>query len=236
MPDRPQIPILYQDEFLVAVHKPSGMLVHRGMGAEADEHFLVQLLRDQIDTRVNPLHRIDRPTSGIVLFATDRETTKLVQQQWFDGSIQKTYHAIVRGWFTEASGMIDQALDDPDTGKLQEACSHWKVLDQLSVPIPVSKYPEARYSYLQLEPQTGRWHQLRRHMSRLSHPIWGDTTHGDHNHNHLMRDHFGWWRLMLSAVELRFSHPYSQEEIHIQVPPELCLYPFWETLQSKRGA
>lgn len=231
--ETPHIPILYQDDKIIAVHKPSAMLVHRGMGAEAHEHFLVQLVRDQIGERVNPLHRIDRPTSGIVLFATDAETTRLVQQQWFDGSIQKKYLAIVRGWMSESEGLVDQALDDPDNGKIQEASSRWKALDQLALPIPVSKYPEARYTLMELEPMTGRWHQLRRHMSRISHPIWGDTTHGDHNHNHLMRDHLGWWRLMLSACELHFTHPYTGEPLSIQIPSELSLMPFWNEMKAK---
>jgi len=226
--------ILYQDEFLVAVSKPSGMLVHRGMGAQTSEPFLLQTLRDQLGSRLFPVHRLDRPTAGIVLFALSSDMARDLQAQWQAGKVRKTYHAIVRGWMPTSEGLCDEALDHPDTGVLQEARSRWRELERATVPLAVGPYPESRYSFLELEPLTGRTHQLRRHMARLKHPILGDTTHGDRHHNHALRDHLGWWRLLLAAVALRLDHPRTGAELNITDDPANGIEPYWRLLTRSR--
>ena len=225
-------PILFQDDFFVIVHKPSGMLVHRGMGAHSNEQFLVQTVRDQIGAFVYPLHRLDRATSGIVVFALSPELTKLLQDVWLSGQVRKTYQAIVRSWLPELEGVCNESLDDPDNGRLYEAQTRWKVLDTCAVPFPIGTYPEARFTLLELEPTTGRWHQLRRHLSRMKHPIIGDTTHGDRHHNHLVRDRLGWWRLLLAANTIEFPHPITKQMIHIEDDQSNGIQPYWVTLLS----
>lgn len=230
------LPILYQDSHLVIVSKPAGMLVHRGMGASADEPFLLQTLRDQLGLLLYPVHRLDRPTSGLVVFGLSSEAASRLQKSWQEGCVQKTYHAIARGWMPAPEGLHDEALDHPDSGVLQEARTRWRELARLTLPWPVERYPEARYSLLELEPLTGRYHQLRRHLSRLKHPIIGDTTHGDRHHNHLWQERLGWWRLQLSAIRLSFIHPFTSEPLVIQDSPENGIAPYWQTLQDIASA
>jgi tRNA pseudouridine65 synthase len=226
----PEIPIIYQDEFLVVVHKPAGMLVHRGMGAQVGEHFLMQVVRDQINTFIYPVHRLDRATSGLVVFALTSEVARELQNSWQTGLIKKSYQAIVRGWIPESEGLRDEALDDPDNGKQYEAQTRWKVLETCTVPFPIGAFSEARYSLMELEPLTGRWHQLRRHFSRMKHPIIGDTTHGDRHHNHMLRDRLGWWRLLLAANSLEFPHPATGMQIMLKDLPARGLAPYWDVL------
>lgn len=226
--------VLYRDEFLVAVSKPAGMLVHRGMGAQAHEPFLLQTLRDQIRERLLPVHRLDRPTSGVVVFALQSEVARRMQELWQIGAVRKTYQAIARGWMPALEGLRDEALDHPDTGVLQEARTRWRELSRCTVPVPLERYTEVRYCLLELEPLTGRTHQLRRHLSRMQHPIIGDTTHGDRHHNHMLQERLGWWRLLLCAQSLQFPHPVTGEPFCIAELPENRLDGYWETLTRLR--
>jgi tRNA pseudouridine65 synthase len=229
-----ELTILYQDEYLVAVSKPAGMLVHRGMGAQAHEAFLLQTLRDQLGTLLYPVHRLDRPTAGVVVFALQSAGARRLQELWQCGQVRKTYQAIVRGWMLNPEGLHEEALDHPDTGVLQEARTRWRELDRCTVPIPVSRYTEARYSLLELEPLTGRYHQLRRHMARMQHPIIGDTTHGDRHHNHMLQERMGWWRLLLAATSIALPHPVTDEMLTIADVPENGLGSYWEALTQLR--
>jgi len=224
------IPILYQDDSIVLVHKPAGMLVHRGMWAPKDEEFLLQLVRDQVGKTLYPVHRLDRPTSGLVLFALRSEMAHNLQLQWQRGGVQKTYHAIIRGWMPLSEGFHSEALDDPDSGILQDAQTRWKNLAQTTLPIPVSKFPEMRLSLMELEPITGRYHQLRRHFSRLKHPIIGDTTHGDRHHNHCFLEHLGMWRLMLCATRICFAHPETGVAMDFNDDPSRSIDRIWEQI------
>lgn len=225
------IPILFQDEHLLVVHKKSGMLVHKGMGASSNEIFLLQALRDQIGQWVYPLHRLDRPTSGLVVFALDPETNRLLQESWQDGKVHKTYQAIVRGWFDLNNGICQENLVNPENQDAQIAQTLWKKLDQCLVPHPVGKYPTARYSLLEVHPLTGRWHQIRRHLNGMTHPILGDTTHGDRHHNHFISKEFGWNRLLLAATEIEFPHPHNHEIIRVNDHFENGLVSYWNQLK-----
>ncbi|MCW8998263.1 MAG: tRNA pseudouridine(65) synthase TruC [Kangiellaceae bacterium] len=228
------LPILYQDEYIVAIDKPSGLLVHRSMIDKRETRFALQMTRDQIGQYVYPVHRLDKPTSGVLLMALSSEiATKLteqfsrkppVQKQSAQKKVSKKYIALVRG-YTSEEGTIDYALKeelDKMTDKkaqqdkpAQEAITHYKTLWQGEVAIPVGRYPTARYSLVALTPETGRKHQLRRHMKHIFHPIVGDTTHGDGKHNTMFREHFGLSRLLLVAKELTFEHPVTSEAIKL---------------------
>lgn len=220
--------VLYLDPYLVAVHKPAGLLVHRSLIDKRETRFLLQQLRDQLGQRVYPVHRLDKPTSGALLLALDPETARLLTAQFTAGEVHKTYRAIVRG-YTEASGVIDYALReerdpltdaraDPDK-PAQPAVTDYERLAQVELPDAVGRYPTARYSLLRLAPRTGRKHQLRRHLKHIFHPIIGDTTHGDGIHNRFFRERFGSHRLLLEATALRLVHPRSGIPLSISASP-----------------
>jgi tRNA pseudouridine65 synthase len=231
--DSPEIPILFRDEDLVVVHKPAGVLCHRGMGASAHEPFLLQMVRDLTGRWVYPPHRLDRPTCGLVVFTHSPETCRTMQDSWQTGIVKKSYRAIVRGWMPEPEGLRDEALDSPDNGALQDAVTRWRELERCTVDKPFGVHPSARFSLIDMEPLTGRWHQLRRHFSRMHHPLAGDTTHGDRHVNKFLENHFGWWRLMLWARELSFPHPVTGEFLTFRDDPGLGIDKFWHSLKSQ---
>ena len=220
------LPILYRDEHLIAIHKPSGLLVHR---SELDRHetrFAVQLLRDQIGQRVHPVHRLDKGTSGVLLFAFDKDTGAALSRQFETQAVQKTYLAVVRGWPAEA-GLIDHPLAvvrdayEPAAAAdaaPQPARTAWRRLATIELPVRVDRYPSSRYALLALEPETGRRHQIRRHLKHASHPIIGDATYGNGRHNRMFAARFGVARLLLASVALRLRHPVSGVTLSILAP------------------
>ncbi|HCG6850559.1 TPA: tRNA pseudouridine(65) synthase TruC [Vibrio parahaemolyticus] len=217
-----ELEIVYQDEYFVAVNKPAGMLVHRSWLDKHETQFVMQTLRDQIGQHVFPLHRLDRPTSGVLVFALSSEVASQVMPMFAEHKMEKTYHAIVRGWIEE-EGVLDYALKvelDKIADKFasqekeaQEAVTAYKPLTKVEVPYSTGKFPTTRYCLMEMKPKTGRKHQLRRHMAHLRHPIVGDTSHGDGKHNKLFRNEFDSHRLLLHASELRFVHPFTNEEL-----------------------
>lgn len=216
--------ILYQDEHIVAIDKPSGMLVHRSFLDKHETVFVMQTLRDQIGRHVFPVHRLDRPTSGVLLFALSSEVARLLGEQQIKQLWCKHYLAVVRG-FLPHGGELDYPLKEQldkiadkfsrDDKAPQQAITRYVPLQQVELPIPVSKYPAARYSLVALKPLTGRKHQLRRHMAHLRHPIVGDTSHGDGKHNALFKQHFNCQRLMLVARQLQLPHPVTGETLQL---------------------
>lgn len=209
--------ILYHDDHYVAIDKPAGMLVHRTRIAEEAE-YAMQRLRDQLGRHVFPVHRLDRPTSGVLLFALDSEAARRIGSQFEHHTIEKRYLAVVRG-HTVAHATIDYALQEEPHLPLQQAITHYRRLATVELDIGVGRYPQARYSLLEVTPQTGRMHQIRKHMHHIFHPIVGDTTHGEGRHNRLFRDHFDSQRLLLFSTRLGFVHPYSGEMTTIAAPP-----------------
>ena len=217
--------IVYQDEFFVAVNKPAGMLVHRSWLDKHETQFVMQTLRDQIGQHVFPLHRLDRPTSGVLIFALSSEVASEVMPMFANHEMEKTYHAIVRGWIEEA-GRLDYALKvelDKIADKhasqekdAQEAITDYVPLAKVEVPISTGKFPTTRYCLMEMKPLTGRKHQLRRHMAHLRHPIVGDTTHGDGKHNKMYREVYDSHRLLLHASKLEFVHPFTNENVVIK--------------------
>lgn len=197
--------ILYQDQRLVAINKPNGLLVHKSPIAADANVFAVQLLRDQLGHKVYPVHRLDRKTSGVLLFALDEEMNSLMQQQFQEGLVKKTYHAIVRG-FTPDEGEINYPLKRDD-GVIQDAFTSFKTLARSEVPFLIGKHPTSRYSLVELTPTTGRMHQLRKHMAHIFHPIIGDRPHGCNKQNRFFKNELGMDEMMLHAVSVEFVHP-----------------------------
>lgn len=231
MPDLPETPeppleILYRDERVIAIHKPSGLLVHRSPIDRRETRFAIQLLRDQIGQHVYPAHRIDRPTSGILLFGLDEEAGSKLSVLFQEREIQKTYLAVVRGHIPE-TGTIDSPLhkyEDADghikSEETQEALTHYKRLATTELPYPTERYETTRYSLVELYPHTGRRHQIRRHLAHIRHPIIGDVRHGCNKANKLARQNCGIHRLLLAATDISFPHPFEDTTVTIHCPLE----------------
>lgn len=219
--------ILYHDDFLVAVNKPAGMLVHRSNLDKNETEFAVQITRDLINQHVYPIHRLDKPTSGVLLFALSTEIAAMMSELFKTDSIEKKYMAIVRG-YTDNSGVIDYPLrkikerfgkPSIKTDEAQEAITEYMQLAKLELNTYVDKYPTSRYSLLELTPKTGRRHQLRRHLKHISHPIIGDPKYGKSIHNNFFKDEFNCPRLLLAATQLNFTHPITKQPISIIAEP-----------------
>lgn len=206
--------ILYQDEFLVAINKPHGLLVHRSPIAADASEFAIQLLRDQLGQKVFPVHRLDRKTSGVLLFALNEEINRKLQIDFMNKKVQKKYIALVRG-FTPDKGTIDYALTTDD-GKIQDAITHYKTISQFEIAIPFGKHFSSRYSLLEIDPETGRMHQIRKHLAHIFHPIIGDRPHGCNKQNKLFLEKWNMKTMMLHAQELEFIHPITNEKILIK--------------------
>ncbi len=209
--------VIYQDDNFVAIDKPPGLLVHRSALARDAKEFAVQLLRDQLGCRVYPAHRLDRKTSGALLFALDEVSNVAMQKQFAGGEVAKQYLAIVRG-YTDDAFEIDYALKREDNGLLQEAFTRGRTLCRTEIPLPLGRHATSRYSLVELTPTTGRMHQLRKHMAHIFHPIIGDRPHGCNKQNRLFKEKFDLSAMLLHATELRFMHPVYDQEIIISAP------------------
>jgi len=214
--EKEQLEIIYRDGLLVAVNKPSGLLLHRSSLDRRETRFAVQILRDQLGQWVFPLHRLDKPTSGIVLFALDSETARQIGQEFVEQRVEKSYLAVVRGW-PEDQGVIDYPLvDGPEWGSktvqnnsatARSAQTRFRTLSRVELPFAAGRYPQSRYALVEVRPKTGRRHQIRRHFKHIFHPLIGDTRYGDGRHNQLFRELFDCRRLLLHAYTLRIKQP-----------------------------
>lgn len=208
------LPILFESDDLIAINKPPGLLVHRTRIAADAKEFALQLLRDQIGQKVYPVHRLDRKTSGVLLFAKNPTTHTRAQQLFEHRQVQKSYLAIVRG-FIDAAGTIAIPLKIND--KFSPAETHYQRLQQFELPLSSGPFPTSRYSFVLVHPRTGRFHQIRRHLSHISHPIIGDRPHGCNKQNRFWKDQFGLTDMLLHAVSLSFGWDHNQQ-IHIEAP------------------
>ena len=206
--------ILYQDTHLIAINKPHGLLVHQSPIARDAEEFALQLLRDQLNQTVYPSHRLDRKTSGVLLFALDKESDRMMQQMFQNRQVEKKYLAIVRG-FAPSEMTIDYALKN-ENEILQDAVTHFKTLEQYQIDVPFGKHATSRYSLVEAMPETGRMHQLRKHFAHILHPIIGDRPHGCNKQNRFWLEKFQMNTMLLHASELSFIHPYSNEKMVIK--------------------
>lgn len=215
--------ILYRDAHFVAIDKPAGMLVHRSSEAAETGNYALQRVRDYVGRRVYPLHRLDRPTSGVLLFALDPEAARRMTPLFHHGGVTKQYLAVVRG-YAATEGRIDHPLKrlasrrhpKATAGPPQEAVTVYRRLGKIELPFGVDRYSTSRYSLVTLTPKTGRRHQLRRHMKHIAHPIIGDTCYGKGAHNRFFADHLGCRGLLLAAVALSFDHPLTGAEVRIR--------------------
>jgi tRNA pseudouridine65 synthase len=206
--------IIYEDDVLIAINKPHGLFVHRTKLDKEATEFAIQLLRDMIGQRVYPAHRLDRKTAGVLLFTKDQASQSLMNAMFRNKEVHKTYLAIVRG-YTDDAGTIDYPLIS-EKGTEQDAITHFKTLSRGEIPVSSGKFPTSRYSLVEVNPETGRMHQIRRHMSHIFHPIIADRPHGCNKQNRFFLQQFEMDTMMLHASEVRFIHPLSGKALHIQ--------------------
>jgi tRNA pseudouridine65 synthase len=209
--------ILYSDEWLVVVSKPSGELTHPGWAR--GEPSTMSNVRDSVGEWVQPLHRLDRGTSGIVVLARKAQITTELSKAWQEGAVQKGYLALVRGTIAE-SGTIDHPVPrgEDKASERVPALTHFRRLIASE---------RARCSLVRAEPQSGRLHQLRRHFKHLSHPIVGDVRYGDGRINREFRERWQLHRLALHAVWLALTHPITGQRLEFEAPlPDDLAGPF----------
>lgn len=208
--------VVYHDEHLIAINKPHGLLVHRSLIANDAKEFALQLLRDQVNRKVSPVHRLDRKTGGLLLFAFEKDVEIAMHKQFQEGLVKKKYKAVVRGYSPDSLD-IDYALTN-DNGVIQEAFTSFITLNRAELDVPFGKHPTSRYSLVEAAPTTGRMHQLRKHFAHIFHPIIGDRKHGCNKQNKLFKEQWEMTTMLLHATELLFTHPVTKEEIHLTAP------------------
>ncbi|MCB9359758.1 MAG: pseudouridine synthase [Flavobacteriales bacterium] len=209
------IEILYEDEFIVVVNKPNDVLMYPSYYARnIKDATLVELLNKQLQVKTSPLHRLDRKTSGVVIFGKSAEVAKVFEKLFAQHQIEKTYLAIVRG-FCENEGVIGTPIKNNDTGVYKDALTTYKTITTYEWEMPVTPYDKSRYSLIELAPKTGRMHQLRKHLNKINHPIIGDHKYGDRNYNKTFTHEFGFDKLLLHAKQLNFTHPLTNKEMEI---------------------
>lgn len=206
--------VLYSDHELVAINKPHGLPVHRSDYVRNAEVFALQELRNQLEKLVYPCHRLDRKTSGVLLFALEKEWLGMIQQQFASREIKKSYQAIVRG-YTNDKGIINYPLIN-EKGKVQEASTEYRTLARAELNIPSGQFITSRYSLVEASPHTGRLHQIRKHFAHIFHPVIGDRPHGCNKQNKLFKDRFEMTTMMLHASEMVFFHPVTKKKVTIQ--------------------
>ncbi|WP_416885727.1 pseudouridine synthase [Marinospirillum sp.] len=234
---------LYRDEALLVVHKPAGLLVHPSAIDRHETEFALHYARELAGQKVFPVHRLDKPTSGLLVFALSSQVASTLGQAMMAREVEKQYLAVVRGW-PAAAGRIDHPLKRDPVNKqdrreqpIQSAVSDYQRLAQVELPIQVDRYPSTRYALVQIQPHEGRKHQLRRHLKHLGHPILGDVKQGKGPHNRYMEHTFG-RGLWLACVQMRFAHPLTGAPLCLDAPlearftPLLQAWGWWDDVPS----
>ena len=240
-PQLTHVPILYEDDVVVAVSKPSGMFVHRSEADRSATEFVVQNVRDQIGSFVYPVHRLDRATSGVLLLAKSSEAAALFSEMFAERKIHKTYHALARGYCDDSFTVNRPLVSSKGRGKPaghpqtipQDAETHFELLEKFELPFASGQHATTRCSLVEARPVTGRYHQIRRHLAGTSHPIIGDAEHGDTKLNRVFQQHTNVTRLMLVAVKIEFVHPVTDTLTVIACPPAES---FSSVIESIRAA
>ena len=211
------VEIIFEDNYILCVNKPNNMVVHHAHHSRnvAEELSLLQCVKNELAIKTYPIHRLDRKTSGIILLAKQKEYVAKLQELFTLNSNQKTYFGVVRG-FSPTEKIIDSPVKGRDAKVHKDALTVLRTLENVTLQIPVKPYDSSRYSLVELSPKTGRMHQLRVHMNKISHPLLGDPKYGDKNHNVMFTEKFGWDSLFLHAGTLEFTHPFSSKKLFLK--------------------
>lgn len=224
--------ILFEDAHMVAAYKPEGWLVHRSDIDKHEQRILLQYLRDLVGVHLYPVHRLDKPTSGVIVFGKSGDAAARLQAQLDSDESIKQYLAVCRGYCPE-TGEIDHPLPPVADFKhqrkrpksdlpRQDAVTLYRRLGTVELPYAVDRYPSSRYSLVEIQLKTGRRHQIRRHFKHISHPLIGCPKYGKSTHNHFFADQFGCGRLLLHAYKLVLRHPHSDELLTLKAAPRGC--------------
>ena len=225
------IRLLHEDDRYLIVSKPAGLLVHKTPIDAYEPENLKDLLRGHFSGRLDPVHRLDKPTSGVIVFGKDVEAIDVCKQQFESKKTDKSYMAVVRGWI-DAAGCIGKPLPKGMTGPTKLAQTSFAPLAKCELPYTVSRYSSARFSLMQCTPHTGRYHQIRLHFRHFRHPIVGDSQHGDKHQNRAFAEFTGTHGLLLHARSFAFDHPEGGRlSITAGLPPswiQLQQHPGWD--------
>lgn len=212
-------PVLYEDEQLMAVDKPRDIHVHPTKLSRGEDS-VKSILEEELGYTLFPAHRLDRPVGGVLLIAKDSETaSKLGLAIRTRDAMDKRYLCIVRGWI-EGSGTIDRPMRQAPGKPEREAATRWQTLATTEAEWSDGIFPGSRYSLVECILETGRYHQIRRHLARVSHPVLGDILHGDNPRNRIWKEKTGLDGLMLRAHRLSFLHPASGMRISLTAPKD----------------
>ncbi|MFG6449071.1 pseudouridine synthase [Roseateles sp. BYS180W] len=219
------LPVLFADTHLVVVNKPPGLLVHRTQLDAHEQDAALQRVSQQLGRHVWPVHRLDKGTSGLLVFALNEDAARTLCQAFEAAEVRKSYLALVRGWPAPHISCQHPLARDPELPSAGQpmlaASTHFETLGQLSWPFSVDgRHASSRYAVVRARPETGRRHQIRRHLKHLAHPIVGDATHGKGAHNRAVAAHLGLQRLWLHAHTLELPHPMGTGVLHLQCPPD----------------
>jgi len=219
-----KLDIIYQDDHYVAINKPAGLLVHPSIIDKHEPDNALHILQDQIQQPAYMIHRLDKPTSGVLIFGLNSDAARKCVAAFTAGDVRKTYLAVVRG-YVDNHQIIDHPLKSvPDKimrGREKQnkapkpALTHIRQLAQVELPIAVGRYPTSRYSLVEAHPKTGKMHQIRRHLKHIRHPVIGDTKYGDPLHNRYFREKWNAYRLLLASTEIEFIHPFTSSKVRI---------------------
>lgn len=215
--------LLHVDDERVAIAKPAGLLVHASALDAHETRNAVDLLQAQLGAPVWPLHRLDKGTSGVLLFARSAEAARRWRAPFEAGTVRKGYLALVRGWPPEA-GTINHPLardpEQPSEGQPRlPAVTHYRRLACFEWPFAVdARHPTSRYALVAAEPVTGRRHQIRRHFKHIAHPLVGDATHGKGAHNRAVAQWLGTARLWLHAAWIELPGE-GGAPLRVEAPP-----------------
>ena len=201
-----EIRLLFEDDRYLAVLKPAGLLVHKTPIDAYENENLRDILRDYHSGRLDPVHRLDKPTSGVIVFGKDAPAINACKAQFEARQTQKEYLALVRGHVLHQGG-IAKPLPKGMDGPPKPAQTEFTPLARCELSYAVSRYDTARFSLVKCTPHTGRYHQIRLHMRHFRHPIIGDSQHGDKHQNRAFTERIGIQGLMLHARRFAFSHP-----------------------------
>ena len=201
------IDLLFVDDHVVVANKPSGLLVHRGW-ADDDDVALFRV-RDRLGQHVYPIHRLDRGTSGALVFARTREDAAALGRSFEARRTEKHYLALVRGRPANDAGTIDHPVPGSEDGPRVPAVTHYQVVERSTA---------ARCSLVLAIPETGRLHQIRRHLKHLGHPLIGDVRYGSGALNRQYRAEYGLHRLALHAYSIGFEHPRTGLLVTVTAP------------------